>query len=144
MYLFKLAQINSVIIKVESPQNVQHIFFGLFFLSFINWLLLHRKTLKKNFFKCIFTNFSKKTNFSLLSITFLVKFDIGFRKIIGNKEVRLNLDLAVLFFRKFFNKIKNLVFFRKKASTQKKKISKIENHFVFYPAPLVKKISKKN
>ena len=70
---------------------------------------------------------------------FLVKFDLGFRKIIGNKEVRLNLDLAVLFFRKFFNKIKNLVFFRKKLQLK-------EILYIFFRngKPLVKKISKKN
>ena len=55
----------------------------------------------------------------------------------------LNLELPVLFFRKFFIKIKKKKFFRKKASIQKKKFSEIENYFLFYPVPLVKKIAKK-
>jgi hypothetical protein len=35
--------------KIELPQNVQHIFLDFFFLSYIDWVLIHRKTLKKKF-----------------------------------------------------------------------------------------------
>ena len=47
-------------------------------------------------------------------------------------------------FRVNFQKIKSFSFFRKKASTQKKFFLEIQNHFLFYPVPLVKKLSKKN
>ena len=35
--------------KIEVPQNVQQFFYELFFLSYVGWAQLHRKTLKKNF-----------------------------------------------------------------------------------------------
>ena len=69
-----------------------------------------------------FLKFSKKTNFSLLPKSLTSDSE-------RSSEIRI---------------IYQSYFFRKKASTQKKKFWEIENHFLFYPVPLVKKVSKKN
>ena len=52
--------------KVELPQNVQLFFSGLFVLSYVDWVLLHRKMLKTLYFKRVFTKFFvifEKTDF---------------------------------------------------------------------------------
>ena len=56
--------------KVELPQNVQLFFFGLFVISYVDWVLLHRKMLKTLLLKCFFTKkieISEKNDFSLFS-----------------------------------------------------------------------------
>ena len=54
------------IVKIGLPQNVQYFFSGLFVLSYVDWVLLHRKMLKTLYFKWVFTKFFgifKKTDF---------------------------------------------------------------------------------
>ena len=74
-------------------------------------------------FHKFFWIFRKKRIFhffqNLVKITFLVKFDLGYWKSIGNKGGRLSLDLPVTFFRKIFKKLKISVFSEKKLQLKK-------------------------
>ena len=72
----------------------------------------------------------------------LVKFDLKFGKSIKNKEGEQNLGVPGLFLRKIFKKFKIPIFFEKKLYLKKEDLEVIQYHFLLYPTPHMKKLSK--
>ena len=122
--------------KIGLPQNVQYFFSGLFVLSYVDWVLLHRKMLKTSYFKWVFTKFFgifEKTGF----FTFFKKSSKScFWSILTSNSDRASKirwggcfwTYQNLFYGKI-QKIKFFNFFRKKVITQK-------NELCSYSAPL--------
>ena len=78
----------------------------------------------------------------MAKIMLLVKFDLKFGKSIKNKGGGPNLGVSGLFLRKIFKKFKIPIFFEKKLYLKKENLEVIQNHFLLYPTPQMKKSSK--
>ena len=128
--------------KIELPQNVQLFFSGLFVLSYVDWVLLHRKMLKTLCFKWVFTKFFEyfeKTDF----FTFFKKRSKScFGSILTSNSERKSKIRWVgwiwpcknLYFEKY-SKNKNFQYFPKKSYNSKKRIFQLFGTTFYFSLP---------